>query len=102
MKRIYYTTARKLGYRMFSRVEGPDVVELKRMLHSLGYWRPELTAFPDTLPREFSLYDEEAVAAVDKFRVAGGLSYQGNPPGLVDARFVEALQAAYIKKKKGG
>lgn len=46
MKRIYYTTARRLGYRTFSHIEGPDVVELKRMLHALGYWRPALTAFP--------------------------------------------------------
>jgi uncharacterized Ntn-hydrolase superfamily protein len=46
MKRIYYTTARRLGYRSFSRVEGPDVVELKRMLHALGYWRPALGLFP--------------------------------------------------------
>ena len=46
MKRIYYTTGRRLGFRTFSRIEGPDVVELKRMLHALGYWRPALTAFP--------------------------------------------------------
>jgi uncharacterized Ntn-hydrolase superfamily protein len=46
MKRIYYTTGRRLGYRTFSRIEGLDVVELKRMLHLLGYWRPELAAFP--------------------------------------------------------
>ncbi len=47
MKRIYYTTQRRLGYRTFSQVEGPDVVELKRMLHALGYWRSSLTAFPE-------------------------------------------------------
>jgi uncharacterized Ntn-hydrolase superfamily protein len=46
MKRIYNTTARRLGYRTFSHVEGPDVVELKRMLHALGYWRPALAIFP--------------------------------------------------------
>ena len=50
MKRIYLTTGRRLGYRSFSRVEGPDVVELKRMLHTLGYWRPTLAAFPDQPP----------------------------------------------------
>lgn len=50
MKRIYYTTGRRLGYRTFSSVSGPDVVELKRMLHSLGYWRPSLTTFPDAPP----------------------------------------------------
>ena len=82
MKRIYYTTARRLGYRAFSRVEGPDVIELKRMLHALGYWRPELAAFPEARRRaSLSLYDEEAIAAVDKFRAASALNYQGNPPG---------------------
>jgi uncharacterized Ntn-hydrolase superfamily protein len=101
MKRIYLTTARRLGYRTFSRVEGPDVVELKRMLHALGYWRPALAAFPDRAPQEFNVYDDEAIAAVDKFRADKGLNYQGNPPGLVDARFIETLRAAYLQKKKG-
>jgi uncharacterized Ntn-hydrolase superfamily protein len=101
MKRIYLTTARRLGYRSFSRVEGPDVVELKRMLHALGYWRPALATFPDQAPRDFQLFDEEAVAAVDKFRADKGLNYQGNPPGLVDARLIDALRAAYFAKRKG-
>jgi uncharacterized Ntn-hydrolase superfamily protein len=133
MKRIYYTTGRRLGYRGFSKVEGPDVIELKRMLHALGYWRPALAVFPDPPPnanspkiqalrtadpdafqkamadakqrsaaytREFAVYDDEAVAAVDKFRADKGLNYQGNPPGLVDQRFVDALKAAYLEKRK--
>jgi uncharacterized Ntn-hydrolase superfamily protein len=133
LKRIYYTTGRRLGYRSFSNVEGPDVVELKRMLHALGYWRPALAAFPDApastntprmrelqktdpaqydkaiaesrrasaeYTREYSPYDAEAMAAVDKFRTDRGLNYQGNPAGLVDARLVDALRAAYIAKKK--
>lgn len=102
MKRIYYTTARRLGYRTFSRVDGPDVIELKRMLHTLGYWRPSLAAFPDpTPPAEYGHYDQETVAAVDKFRADKGLNYQGAPQGLVDARFVEALRAAYFKRGPG-
>ena len=126
MKRIYLTTARRLGYRSFSRIDGPDVFELKRMLHTLGYWRPSLAVFPAAAPsmntpemralqqsnraqydklaaeaREFSQYDEETVAAVDKFRTDSGLAYQGNAAGLVDTRLTEALRAAYIKKKKG-
>ena len=48
MKRIYYTTQRRLGYRAFSQVEGPDVIELKRMLHATGFWRPSLAAFPES------------------------------------------------------
>src|SRR6266704_2946967 len=50
LKRIYYTTGRRLGYRTFSKVEGSDVVELKRMLHAAGYWRPQLSAFPEAPP----------------------------------------------------
>ena len=101
MKRIYYATARRLGYRSFSRIEGPDVLELKRMLHAVGMWRPALEAFPETTAG-LNLFDEEAIAAVDKFRAAQNLNYQGNPPGLVDARFIEALRVAYLKKKTGG
>ena len=135
LKRIYYTTGRRLGYRSFSRVEGPDVVELKRMLHTLGYWRPTLAAFPDPPPnanspkmqelrktnptaydkaiaearqasagynRDYGIYDDEAIAAVDKFRADRKLNYQGNPPGLVDQRFSDALKAAYLEKRKSG
>jgi uncharacterized Ntn-hydrolase superfamily protein len=108
MKRIYYTTARRLGYRSFSRIDGPDVIELKRMLHALGYWRPTLATFPESSAmnaetrRELGRYDEEAMAAVDKFRADKGLGYQGNPAGLVDARLVEALRAAYYAKRRGG
>jgi uncharacterized Ntn-hydrolase superfamily protein len=133
MKRIYYTTARRLGYRSFSRVEGNDVIELKRMLHTLGYWRPSLASFPDPPPnanspkmqelrkqdpaayekaiadakqrsasytREYATFDDETIAAVDKFRADRKLVYSGNPPGLVDQRFVDALRAAYFEKRK--
>ena len=134
LKRIYLTTGRHLGYRSFSRVEGSDVIELKRMLHGVGYWRPSLAAFPEppastntekmrqlrqTDPaqydkivadsrkatadynRDYGQYDADTIAAVDKFRTDHGLDYQGNAPGLVDARLVDALRAAYVEKKKG-
>ena len=107
LKRIYYTTARRLGYRTFSRIEGPDVVELKRMLHTVDYWRPSLAAFPDPpqrptpeSTREYGQYDEETIAAVDRFRADHNLSYQGNPAGLVDARLLDALRAAYLEKRR--
>ena len=133
MKRIYSTTGRRLGYRTFSRVEGADVIELKRMLHALGYWRPTLAAFPEAPPsantptmqelrrtnpaafdkaaaearqasaaytRDYATYDDEAIAAVDKFRADRSLNYQGNAPGLVDARLVDALKAAYLATRK--
>jgi len=133
LKRIYYTTGRRLGYRTFSKVEGADVVELKRMLHALGYWRPALTAFPAAPPatntpkmqelrktdpaaydkavagarqasaafnRDYATFDDEVIAAVDKFRADKNLNYQGNPPGLVDARLVDALRTAYFAKTR--
>jgi uncharacterized Ntn-hydrolase superfamily protein len=133
LKRIYYTTGRRLGYRTFSRVEGPDVIELKRMLHAIGYWRPTLAAFPDApasintpkmqelqktdrpqydnlvaearaqqtaYTRDYAQYDEDTIAAVDKFRKDRQLEYQGNAPGLVDARLIDALRTAYFEKKK--
>jgi uncharacterized Ntn-hydrolase superfamily protein len=130
MKRIYYTTARRLGYRTFSRIEGADVVELKRMLHALGYWRPTLPGFPEPPTvnsdkmrelqktdraqydklvaesqqgrRELERYDDETIAAVDKFRADRNLNYQGSAVGLVDDRFIDALRAAYLQKKKAG
>lgn len=133
LKRIYYTTGRRLGYRTFSRIEGADVIELKRMLHALGYWKPTLAAFPEapasmntpamqelrkanpaafdkaqtearqaaaSYTRDYATFDDEAIAAVDKFRADQSLNYQGNPPGLVDARLIEALRAAYFAKTK--
>ena len=50
--------------------------------------------------RDYAQYDEETIAAVDKFRKDRSLDYQGNPAGLVDARLIEALRAAYVEKKK--
>lgn len=127
MKRIYYRTARRLGYRSFSDVRGSDVVELKRMLHKLGYWRKDLPAFPEpprvTLDREllrtdparfdalaaearkkaeaydeqFASYDSETMDAVDAFRRDHGLAHEGNPRGLVDERLVKALRERYYK-----
>jgi len=125
MKRIYYATAHRLGYRSFSAVAGDDVVELKRMLHALGYWRPTMNAFPEAPEFDFppekmrsdpggfqqyldkyrkaaeaydakwSAYDAEAVKAVDAFRKDHDLAFEGDADGLVDARLVEALRAAY-------
>jgi uncharacterized Ntn-hydrolase superfamily protein len=124
MKRIYYTTARRLGYRSFSEVRGPDVVELKRKLQTLGYWGKEEEPIPDaptfdvdrqlgrTDPEEFErlvseygerkdafmqrygVFDAETIRAVDAFRKARGLDHRGNAPGLVDAALVGELARA--------
>ncbi len=125
MKRIYYTTARRLGYRSFSATEGSDVVELKRMLQTTGYWRKDADRVPEgpdfdvdralmrtdpdrffeevqkfrevmkRLMESYGKYDDETVQAVDRFREDHGLDHSGHPPGLVDAALVEALREAY-------
>jgi len=109
MKRIYYTTGRRLGYRSFSRIEGPDIIELHRMLNEIGYWRPSVGTFPETprpvtpaFTREYGTFNDDTIAAVDRFRKDRGLDYQGDAPGLVDARFIAALRSAYFDVKKGG
>jgi len=129
MKRIYYTTSRRLGHRSFSAIQGPDVVELKRMLHALGFWRPEAEPIPETpdfdvepnlmrtdperfntLVREFrerseafndayGSYDAETMDAVDALRKAHDLERVGNPRGLVDAAFVDALREAFYSRQ---
>ncbi len=129
MKRVYRTTARRLGYRSLSELRGDDVVELKRMLHALGHWRPELALFPEapefdadrslltTDPQrfeeqiaawraaaeayaeKFAVFDPEAIAAVDAFRKASGLEHDGNPRGLVDERLVEELRRRWLARE---
>jgi uncharacterized Ntn-hydrolase superfamily protein len=128
MKRIYYITSRRLGYRDFSEIKGADVVEPKRKLQALGYWRPDAEPIPEApdfdvdrdLMREdperfqkavdeyrerssafndaYALYDAETMGAVDAFREANALDHVGNPRGLVDRRFVDSLRAAYHAK----
>ena len=130
LKRIYYTTARRLGYRDFSEVRGSDVIELKRMLHTLGYWRSDLDECPSpprfaadrqlmrTDPKKFqqqvaewrkeaeayetayAIYDAEAMEAVERFRKEMKLDYEGTPRGLVDQRLVSALRARFYEAKK--
>ena len=130
MKRIYYKTSNRLGYREFSQIKGRDVLELHRMLHALGYWRKELEVFPDppeydidpdlrkkdpaefnkkrieyrqkinAFHDEFSLFDNETVEAVDAFRREQKMDYQGNPEGLVDQRFIIAIKDAYYVHNK--
>jgi uncharacterized Ntn-hydrolase superfamily protein len=130
MKRIYYRTARRLGWRSFSDVRGNDVLELKRMLHALGYWRKDLAAFPappkfeadrdlmrndpkkfqeiidayrksaEEYEQRFAVYDAEAIEAVDRFRKENSLDYEGNPKGLVDERLVSALREQYYARTR--
>lgn len=130
LKRIYQRTQQRLGWRSFSEVRGRDVVELKRMLHALGYWGKDLAEFPaepqvrrdvalmrqvpddverqlreqrralDVYMDQYAVYDTAAMDAVNAFRKDKGLDYQGNARGLVDGRLIEALREAYLAKKR--
>lgn len=128
LRRIYWTTQRRLGYRSFSEIQGRDVLELKRMLHALGYWRKDLKEFPrepvvkvdpsllrsdpqgyqkqlderrqavESYMKDLGLFDAATMDAVDAFRKDHALVFEGNPRGLVDERLVEALRAAYQQR----
>ena len=130
MKRIYYRTRRRLGWRSFSAIRGPDVVELKRGLHELGFFRPDLETFPESpdpvfdralsrrdpdafqamvrelggvmaeFEEEWGEYDAVAVEAVDAFRAEKGLDHSGQPPGLVDEALVKALREALAERRR--
>jgi uncharacterized Ntn-hydrolase superfamily protein len=94
LRRIYNTISQTLGYRTLQQFTGSDVWQLKLMLHALGYYRPE----QPELQRDASanVYTADAVAAVDAFRAAQGLSTPelGSPPGLVDEQTIAALWMA--------
>ena len=107
LRRIYDTISQTLGYRGLQQFNGRDVLQLKIMLHALGYFRAG-TATLET-GDDGSIYSSEAVEAVDAFRRAEGLSTpdEGSPAGLVDAAMValmwkrleEAGQAAFIREQ---
>ncbi len=99
MKRIYYTTQRRLGYRTFSQVEGPDVVELKRMLHAVGKWRPALAVFPEPPrapnARELQELRKANPAQADKVQAEGraAAAAYANEYAQFDAETVAAVDA---------
>ena len=88
LRRIYDTIAGTLGFRELRQFTGRDVVQLKMMLHTLGY----LEAGADELALDdpgLSIYDAAAIDAVDRFRADQG--WATVVPGFVDAHTVERL-----------
>ena len=69
LRRIYSTAAETLGFRRLEQFMGRDVLQLKLMLHALGYYRPDEKAIALTGPGA-AVYTEEAVKALDAFRAA--------------------------------
>lgn len=92
LRRIYDTVSGTLGHRELSQPAGNDVLQVKLIMHALGYFRSgEEELDRDGASRSF---DDEIAAAVDSFRSDHGLSTPtsgGTPPGFVDAETVELM-----------
>jgi uncharacterized Ntn-hydrolase superfamily protein len=88
LRRIYDTASETLGFRTLEQPIGRDVLQLKIMLHALGFYG---TPGKDPDPRAplANVYTQDVVDAVDKFRAAQG--WQTTVPGYVDARTIERL-----------
>ena len=88
MRRIYDAISETLGFRELRRFKGNDVVQLKVILHALGYLKtesPELTLEDPMI----SVYDDSAIAAVDRFR--SDQKWGTAVPGYVDALTIDRL-----------
>jgi uncharacterized Ntn-hydrolase superfamily protein len=88
LRRIYDTASETLGFRTFEQFIGRDVLQLKMMLHALGFFRANEAEFDVRAPQA-NLYTQEAIDAVDRFR--SGQGWQTTVPGFVDARTIERL-----------
>jgi len=87
-RRIYETMNEALGFRRLEQFMGRDILQLKLMLHALGYYKPAEKEIPMTGPGA-NLYTDETVVALDAFRSAQ--EWGTTVPGYVDARVIERL-----------
>jgi len=88
LRRIYDTASETLGFRKLEQFMGRDVLQLKLMLHALGYYRPNDKEIPTTGAGAMA-YTEETVTALDAFRAAQ--EWGTTVPGFVDARVIDRL-----------
>ena len=88
LRRIYDTASETLGFRTLEQPIGRDVLQLKIMLHALGFYRVGEKEIDARSPQA-NIYTQDAVEAVDKFRSAQG--WQTTVPGYVDARTIAQL-----------
>ena len=88
LRRIYNTISETLGFRTLEQHTGRDVVQLKIMLHALGYLGEKDKDF-DARAAGAIVYTQDAVEAVDRFRAAQG--WQTTVPGYVDAKTIAQL-----------
>ena len=90
VRRIYDTVSEALGFRTLRQFAGRDVLQLKLMLHALGYFRPDVSELSLEGPNA-DVYDPEAIEAVDRFRADQG--WQTAVDGFVDARTISELSS---------
>lgn len=98
LRRVYNSVAGNIGYRTLQQFHGPDVIQLKVILHALGYFRPREPELRMELAAPF--FNQEIVDAVNAFRHDHELSgpADGSPPGLVDAETMEIMWAELQKR----
>lgn len=87
LRRIYDTVSQTLGFREIRQYKGNDILQLKVILHALGYYR-SVGSIAITDPTMI-IYDEEIISAVNRFRLDQKLSIA--QPGYVDAKTIELL-----------
>lgn len=95
IRRIYNTSSEALGFRRLEQFMGRDILQLKLMLHVLGYYKPTEKEIPVTGVGA-NIYTEEAAAALDAFRSAQ--EWGTTVPGYVDARVVARLWSRLKEK----
>ncbi|MGE3277114.1 MAG: DUF1028 domain-containing protein [Vicinamibacterales bacterium] len=88
LRRIYDTASETLGFRRLEQFMGRDVLQLKLMLHALGYYRPDAAEIPMS-GGDALYYTPEAVAALDRFRA--DQEWGTTVPGFVDDRVIARL-----------
>ena len=88
LRRIYDSASETLGFRTLEQPIGRDVLQLRIILHALGFYRPTDKEI-DARSAQAAVYTQDLVDAVDTFRAAQG--WQTTVPGFVDARTIERL-----------
>ena len=88
VRRIYDTVSETLGFRELRQFAGNDVIQLKLMLHALGYYRSAASELPLD-EAGMDIYGADAIEAVDRFRSDQQWGTAVN--GYVDARTIERL-----------
>ena len=98
VRRIYDTISETLGFRELRQFVGRDVIQLKVMLHALGYFEPGVDAVALDSD-DVNVFGYDAMRAVDQFRADQG--WQTSVPGYVDRRTVERLWAMLDEAGQG-